>query len=108
MKLDAALLLTDEDRLPSKGNNIRYIYADAQHSNPLCRVIPVKDTMEKNLRYDKEKYREMILDAAQSVLGYFGFDRTDYGDERNNMLKKWTWLQEVRQQREKDIKTEMM
>jgi hypothetical protein len=26
--------------------------------------------------YDKEKYREMLLDAAETVLGYFGFDRT--------------------------------
>jgi len=26
--------------------------------------------------YDKEKYREMILDAAETVLGFFGFDRT--------------------------------
>jgi hypothetical protein len=49
----------------------------------------------------------MILDAAQSVLGYFGFDRTVYGDKRNTVPKKWRWLQELRQQREKDIKTEM-
>jgi hypothetical protein len=38
---------------------------------------PVKDIEKENFRYDKEEYREMILDAAQSVLGYFGFDRTD-------------------------------
>jgi hypothetical protein len=49
----------------------------------------------------------MVLDAAQSVLGYFGFDRTDYGDERNTVSKKWRWLQELRKQREKDINTEM-
>jgi hypothetical protein len=24
--------------------------------------------------YDKEKYREMLLEAAETVLGYFGFD----------------------------------
>jgi hypothetical protein len=28
----------------------------------------VKDTEKENLGYDKEKYREMILNAAQSVL----------------------------------------
>jgi hypothetical protein len=28
------------------------------------------------------KYREMILDAAETVLGYFGFDRTLYGDKK--------------------------
>ena len=69
-------------------------------------VIPIKDIGKMNFRYDKQKYREMILDAAQSVLGYFGFDRTAYGDNRNTTPRKWRWLQELRQQKEKDIKTE--
>jgi hypothetical protein len=29
--------------------------------------------------YDKDKYREMLLEAAETVLGYFGFDRTLVG-----------------------------
>jgi hypothetical protein len=33
--------------------------------------------------YDKEKYKEMILDAAETVLGFFGFDRSAYGDIKN-------------------------
>ena len=45
---------------------------------------------------------------AQSVLGYFGFDRTVYGDKRNTTPRKWRWLQELRQQRERDIRTEML
>jgi len=28
------------------------------------------------LVYDKEKYKEMLLDASETVLGIFGFDRT--------------------------------
>jgi hypothetical protein len=28
--------------------------------------------------YDKEKYKEMILDAAETVLGLFGFDKSTY------------------------------
>jgi DNA polymerase elongation subunit (family B) len=91
----------DDDRLPSKGDIIKYVYTEAHHSNPLCRVTSVKDTEKENLRYDIEKYREMILDAAQSVLGYFGFDRTVYGDKRNTTPRKWRWLQELRQQRER-------
>ena len=47
----------------------------------------------------------MIIDndncAAQSVLGYFGFDRTVYGDKRNATPRKWRWLQELKQQRKK-------
>lgn len=50
----------------------------------------------------------MILDGAQSVLGYFGFDRTVYGDKSNTTSRKWRWLQELKQQRKKDIKTEMI
>jgi hypothetical protein len=30
--------------------------------------------------YDKEKYREMLLEAAETVLGYFGFDGALFGD----------------------------
>jgi hypothetical protein len=54
----------------------------------------------------KEKYREMILDAAQSILGYFGFDRTAYGDKNDTTPRKWRRLQESSQQRENYIKTE--
>jgi DNA polymerase elongation subunit (family B) len=81
----------ENGKLASKGDNIKYIYTDAQHSNPLCRVTPVNNTEKVNeeaLRYDKEKYREMILDGAQSVLGYFGFDRTVYGDTKNTTPRK--------------------
>jgi hypothetical protein len=78
--------------LPSKGHNIKYIYTDAQHSNPLCRVTPVNVTKRgvvETVRYDRDKYREMMLDAAQTVLGYFGFDRTVYGDKRSMAPRKW-------------------
>ena len=41
------------------------------------------------LNYDKEKYKDMLLDAAETVLGIFGFDRTLYGKPKD---KKW-WMQ---------------
>jgi hypothetical protein len=37
-------------------------------------------------QYDKEKYKEMILDAAKTVLGFFGFDRTIYSNLKNNLF----------------------
>jgi hypothetical protein len=40
-------------------------------------------------------HKGKIFDGAQSVLGYFGFDRTVYGDKRNTALRKWRWLQEL-------------
>jgi hypothetical protein len=42
-------------------------------------VTPIENT--KSLpSYDKEKYKEMILDAAETVLGYFGFNRTAFSN----------------------------
>ena len=55
------------------------------------------------LDYDKEKYKE-ILDAAETVLGYFGFDRTIYGNKKNTGPRKLRWLQELRQERENEIR----
>jgi len=46
----------------------------------------------------------MILDAAETVLGPFGFDRTLYGDSKKRRGKLW---QELVQERKKDIETEM-
>jgi hypothetical protein len=48
----------------------------------------------------------MILDAAETVLGFLGFDRTVYGMPRNN--KKRKWYKELINERAKDIQTEIM
>jgi len=37
------------------------------------------DLISEVHEYDKEKYCDMLLEAAETVLGYFGFDRTAYG-----------------------------
>jgi hypothetical protein len=55
------------------------------------------------LNYDKEKYREMLLEAAETDLGYFGFDRTVYGGE--NRRKNRQWWRELREERITDIET---
>jgi hypothetical protein len=60
------------------------------------------DLINEEHDYDKEKYREMLLEAAESILGYFGFDRTLYGDRKKN--RKW-WY-ELREERRKDAHTE--
>jgi hypothetical protein len=38
----------------------------------------------------------MLLDAAETVIGYFGFDRSVYGNKKNIGPRKWRWLQEVK------------
>jgi hypothetical protein len=47
----------------------------------------------------------MALDAAETVLGYFGFDRALYGKKKNISKRKWRWFEELRQER--DINIEM-
>jgi hypothetical protein len=51
-------------------------------------VIPIENLTESLSQYDKEKYKEMILDAAETVLGFFGFDRTVYGNFKGNNGKR--------------------
>ena len=55
--------------------------------------------------YDKEKYKEMILDAAETVLGFFGFNRSTYSNIKKGRRK---WFEELREQRARDIETEML
>jgi DNA polymerase elongation subunit (family B) len=107
--VSAAIQLSNEDKHPSKGDTIKYIHTDSQHKNPLCRVVSIDSTKGKNekLDYDKEKYKGMILDAAETILGYFGFDRTLYGKRKSISKRKW-WLEELRRERERDIRIEMI
>ncbi|MGB7954100.1 MAG: hypothetical protein WCF23_08975 [Candidatus Nitrosopolaris sp.] len=44
----------------------------------------------------------MLLEAAESILGYFGFDRTSYGDRRKTGSGRYG----LRADRRKDIQTE--
>jgi len=53
--------------------------------------------------YDKDKYREMLLEAAETVLGYFGFDKTLFGVTSRSKRK---WWHQLREQRQKDIDIE--
>ena len=48
----------------------------------------------------------MILDAAETVLKFLGFDRIVYGMPRENRKRKW--YEELHEERTKDIQTEML
>jgi DNA polymerase elongation subunit (family B) len=105
----AIQLSNDTGKHPLKGDTIQYIYTNSQHNNPLCRVLPIaiENAQAESLsHYDKEKYREMILDAAETVLGLFGFDRTVYSNFKTKGRRKW--YEELREERTRDIQTEAM
>ena len=91
------------------GENIQFVYTDAQHKNPLCRVTPlelIKQGKEQEQKYDKEKYRDILLEAAETVLGFFGFDRTAFGDTVKKRNKKWWYA--ISEDWNKDIENEKM
>ena len=71
----------------------------------LHRVTPIEN-ISSLPPHDKEKYKEMILDAAETVLGFFGFDRTVYSN--NKKIRRKNWYEELREQRARDIETEML
>jgi hypothetical protein len=94
-------------KYPLKCETIQYIYTDSKHNNPLCKVTPVEDLVSLP-PYDEEKYKEMILDAAETVLGFFGFDRTAYSNLKRINARKRRWYEEFREQRATDMETEML
>jgi len=42
-------------------------------------VVPASIMNDGHRHYDEEKYVEMVLDAAETILGVFGFDRRKLG-----------------------------
>jgi DNA polymerase elongation subunit (family B) len=95
----AAIQLANEGKSTAVGEGIEYIYTDSHHTNPLCRVIPTALVGQtQHIDYDKEKYRDMLLEAAETVLGYFGLDRTAFGDPPKKRMKWWQHLHEKKSQ----------
>jgi DNA polymerase I len=106
----AAIQLRSHGKSLIRGENIQYIYTNSKHKNPLCRVIPIltgekEDTVTS---YDKEKYCDLLLDAAETVVRYFGFNGSVYKSEnraiRSSKQKKW-W-DGLREERIKDVEAE--
>ena len=49
----------------------------------------------------------MILGAVETVLGFFGFNRSAYGNLKRNNGKR-RWYEELKDQGARDIETEML
>ena len=96
----AAIQLNISGVITNRGDNISYVYTDSNHSDPLNRIIPAKLISSES--YDREKYREMLLDSAEAVLSVFGFNRSLFGFDRK---KTYQWWNEIYQQRERDIES---
>ena len=88
--VSAAIQLAIKGKSTPVGEGVKYVFTNTRDTNPLNRVTPRELIKEQqDPEYDKEKYREILLEAAETVLGYFGFDRTDYGDPASTKHTKW-------------------
>jgi DNA polymerase elongation subunit (family B) len=76
----AAIQMSNEGKTPMRGQNIQYIHTDIL-------------------------YIQYIHSAAETVLGYFGFDAAIFGNDQSNS-KKRKWWEELRQERVRDIDAE--
>jgi hypothetical protein len=58
----------------------------------------------------QEKYRQMTIGAAETVLGFFGFDRTAYSNLKGNngRRRKKSYEEELREQTTRDIEAEIL
>ena len=61
----------------TRGETVDFVYVNAKHHNPLRRVAPIE--IYDKAYYDSEKYRDMVLDASETVLSTFGFSRQRFG-----------------------------
>jgi DNA polymerase elongation subunit (family B) len=95
----AAIRLNISGVITEQGDNIQYVHTDSNHTNPLQRITPARFISGKE--YDKERYLEMLLDAAEAVLSVFGFSRSLFGFEK----KFKHWWDEIYQQRERDMES---
>jgi len=57
------------------GDLVDYIHVDSGHSNPYRRVVPAVLLSWGWRGYDREKYVDLLLDAAETILGVFRFNR---------------------------------
>jgi DNA polymerase elongation subunit (family B) len=79
----AAIQLVQKGKRLKSGEKIDYVYVNAEHKNPFRRVVPAA-ILDKNYRYyDRDKYVELVLDIAETILGIFGFSRKNLGLERS-------------------------
>jgi DNA polymerase elongation subunit (family B) len=95
----AAIQLRQHGRQVKPGDLVDYVYVDTEQANPMKRI----SAAELAETYDAEKYAEMTLDVAESILGVFGFSRTQLGFKR----RQRNFLEELRGERGREILLEL-
>jgi len=98
----AAMQMVQKGKRMRRGEMIDFIYVNASHRNPFRRVVPAL-LLDKGSYCDREKYLEMILDVAETILSAFGFNRKQLGFKS----RPRSFLEEIQREREQDILSEL-
>jgi len=81
------------------GDMIDFVYVSSDHPNPLRRVMPAEMINGDHHYVDREKYGEILMDVAETILGWNGFTRTQLGIRP----KPRDFLEEIRMERAQDL-----
>ncbi len=85
--VSAAVGLTHQHKTVREGDTMNFVYVNARHPNPLRRVIP--SALYDDVYYDREKYRDLVIDAAETILSTFGFKRQKIGSVKTLSIKSF-------------------
>jgi DNA polymerase elongation subunit (family B) len=104
--VSAALQLNNKGIVLNRGDNVDFIFTASKHKNPLKRVraVPASELAEQEIiEYDKEKYLQLVLDAAETVLAPFGFNRRLLGD---GSARVTDWKEALRRELQQSVALE--
>ena len=71
----AARQLEMKGAKPQQGDLVEYVYLDADNRNPYLRVANTELVEHSRRSYDREKYVELAIDAAETLLAPFGYTK---------------------------------
>jgi len=99
----AAIQMTQKGKRLKHGEKIDFVYVNAEHANPLRRVVPADILDDRSQHYDRDKYVELVLDVAETVLGPFDFSRKQLGFA----AKPKDYIQDLSMERSQEIISEL-
>jgi len=99
----AAIQMAEKGKRLKYGEKIDFLYTDAEHRNPFRRVVPAAILDSRHRFFDREKYVQLALDVAETVLGVFGFSRGDLGLG----AKPKDYIEEIKMERSREIVSEL-
>ncbi len=84
--MTVALQLAARGKLLKSGDTMDFIFKDSKHLNPFCRTVPYDSSegSSKTINYDREKYRDLLLDATETMFSSLGFSREAYAYPKND------------------------